>query len=251
MNDLLKYNFFTYSSKGARPFQEDYLLVKPERGVFALSDGFGGAVNTKQDRASFACESVIDFIENKMGDTDATLPFEIRKYYTLGANVIFNALLYANQNLLRKNEKKAINEMSGASVCAGFLSQGRLAIGNNGVCRGYLIRNGEKVSLIQPRSYFSFLGEKKGSESLDDFPLSALGIFEDTQPEITEYQLRDEDICIFMTDGFGNHLDEWLKNYKLNKFNYDDLFKNLEKKLTEIESLFEDNSSLILVKVKK
>lgn len=248
---MFKYNYFTYQVNGKRPFQEDAVIVKPERNVFALADGFGGGQNKDENIAQYACESVIDFIENKMGDTGATLPFEIRKYYTLGGNVVFNSMLYANNNILKFNSTRSMNEMGGASVCTGFLNHGRLSIGNLGLCQGFLVRDGQKNSILQPRSYRSYLlsGHKKFSG--EDFPLSALGLYEDMQPEITEYQLSVDDVLIFMTDGFKSLLSGWMDDYKLNKYNYDELFSGLSLKLKQSESEVDDNSTILLVKVSK
>lgn len=248
----LKYHYFSYQMSGQRPFQEDAVWIKPERGVFALADGFGGSAGEENKSVGArACESVSEFIENKMGDADATLPFEMRKYFTIGGNVIFNSLLYANEVLLKWNEGKNLNERGGASLCAGYIQKNRISLGNCGLCQGYLIRNGMKSELIQPRSYKRFLMSSplKQSET-DDFPLVSLGIFSDMQAEVSEYALEKEDVLIFMTDGWsGGGLTEVLADYQLNKFNYIELFDFFSKKLKELESQTKDNSTILLIKV--
>lgn len=70
-----------------------------------LPGGFGGKVRGKQ--AAEKCLSHIhQFIQNGLEDSEVTLPFVYRSYLSSYSNFIFNAVLYANQNVCREFAKE-------------------------------------------------------------------------------------------------------------------------------------------------
>src|SRR5690606_16370015 len=94
-----------FSTQGEAAIQEDYVLAKKERGLFVVGDGFGGGENGA-NASRIACESVLGFLDKEAGDLEATLPFVLRKYYSLAGNVLFNTLVHANKKVLKANQGK-------------------------------------------------------------------------------------------------------------------------------------------------
>ncbi|MFZ9596674.1 MAG: hypothetical protein ACO3A2_11440 [Bdellovibrionia bacterium] len=195
----------TFSSQGNCPAQEDYCLIHQERGIFVIADGFGGPEPGRQ-AAKLGCESVQSFLFKEAGDLEATLPFVLRQYFSLLGNVLFNAMLFANQKINEGNRGKTIHEKGGASVLSGFIDGDLLALANVGVCSASLIRRGEKgaekTNLVVPRSLSRlvnpFLKQPNPSQSI---PLMALGMVGDLEPEIVEHRLKPGDWLILSTDG--------------------------------------------------
>ena len=70
-----------FQLQGTAPVQEDFFEVNPKRGIFILADGFGGTAGKKA--AEITVKSVKKFLEQEAGDLDATLPFELRSYFSL------------------------------------------------------------------------------------------------------------------------------------------------------------------------
>ncbi len=192
------------SVQGTRDVQEDFVLSSPERNIFVVADGFGGS-SAGVDASRTACESVRAFLEKEIGDEDATLPFVIRKYYSLAANVLFNAVLHANRRVLVLNQAKNVQERGGASLLAGFLDGNHVALANVGSCVSYLWRAGRVTRLTTPRSYGQLVDPVEEhvevSETRWRVPLSALGMTEDLEPEIYEFQGRPGDILAVGTSG--------------------------------------------------
>jgi hypothetical protein len=163
----------------ARALNEDAYITSPELGVFAVADGFGG--NGAGDLAAKTSLSDLRyFIEAGMRDSDVTLPFVYRSYYTAAGNLLFNAFLYANQKLYEANAQKHINGRGGASMLAAFFDGSHLTLANAGLCGAMLIRNGRMQTVLRPKSYNAVRGVYQGSWNARwAFPLASLGTAKD------------------------------------------------------------------------
>ena len=193
-----------FSGAGGRPVQEDQILASRERGIFILADGFGGPVAGVR-AAKIACDEVRNFLFKEAGDRDATLPFELRSYFSLAGNVLFNALIHANRKVWGQNTAVGVNERGGASVVAGFVDDDLLAIANVGACSAWLYRGGEMRELVIPRTLARMRDPMGGAAASPELqiPLMALGMGEDLEPEIFEYRIQPGDWLLFQTDGVG------------------------------------------------
>lgn len=193
----------TFLHGGSRPDQEDHVLVLEDRRIFVVADGFGGpAPGAKASQT--ACEAVKNFLFKEAGDLDATLPFELRSYFSLAGNVLFNALVHANKKVKKLNAGKDVHEKGGASVLAGFMDGDLLAIASVGACSAWLFRDGESRELVMPRTYARMVDPFHPDHHADfQVPLMAMGISDDLEPEIFEYRMRPGDWLLFQTDGLN------------------------------------------------
>jgi protein phosphatase len=194
--------------------QEDHLLLNPDRGIFVVADGFGGPASGLA-AAKLACESIQGFLFKEAGDLDATLPFELRPYFSLAGNVLFNAIVHANRKLTKHNSGRNVNEKGGAAVLAGFLDGDLLALANVGGCTGWLMRGGAMIEIVTPRT-FGKLCDPFATSDCDPgnevwrVPLTALGMFDNLEPEIFECRLRPGDWVLLHTDGISSGMREAL-----------------------------------------
>jgi protein phosphatase len=193
----------TFLHAGSRPDQEDHVLVLEDKRIFVVADGFGGpAPGAKASQT--ACEAVKNFLFKEAGDLDATLPFELRSYFSLAGNVLFNALVHANKKVKKLNAGKDVHEKGGASVLAGFMDGDLLAIASVGACSAWLFRDGESRELVMPRTYARMVDPFHPDHHADfQVPLMAMGISDDLEPEIFEYRMRPGDWLLFQTDGLN------------------------------------------------
>lgn len=242
MNSRLRVKaLVTYSNQGARPAQEDYIVADPKRKIFVVADGFGGPVAGLQASKS-ACEAVKGFLEREAGDPEATLPFILRKYFSLAGNVLFNALIHANRHLGNLNIGKSANEKGGASVLAGFIDGDLLAIASVGVCSAWIYRGGQRTRLNTPRSY-GWLDDPFSSGN--ELPLMALGMFSDLEPEISEMRVRSGDWIVLHTDGITPETLGAIE--EVNKMNSDagSSAERLQSMLAATQ--YEDNASISIM----
>lgn len=188
-----------FQLQGAAPLQEDFFEVNPERGIFIIADGFGGSSGKKA--AEIAVKSVKKFLEQEAGDLDATLPFELRSYFSLAGNVLFNAISYANQKLIQENQNLQMMERGGASLIAGYLEGKLLALANVGACRLHLSREGRIKEVVSPKT-LERQTNPFSEESDSSIPLMSFGTAKQLEPEITEIELHAGDQLCFATSGF-------------------------------------------------
>jgi serine/threonine protein phosphatase PrpC len=208
--------------QGSSPILEDYFEVNPSRGIFILADGFGGGAGQKV--AEIAVKSVRQFLEQEAGDLDATLPFELRSYYSLAGNVLFNAIAYANQKIYQFNQDKTPMHRGGASLIAGYIEGRLLSVANVGAVQLFLHRDGQTKSLVTPRTLARQTDPFSEESSLgSQVPLMSLGTAKQMEPEVSEIELKAGDqVCfqtgmvdsnlrsqLFQLNASGDHLKQW------------------------------------------
>jgi protein phosphatase len=240
----------TFSSKGNRPGQEDFLLVDREKGIFIIADGFGGPIPGAQ-ASKLACEVIRSFLFKEAGDLEATLPFVLRNYFSLAGNVLFNALIFANKKLANSNHGKNVHERGGASVLAGFIDGDLLALANVGTCDAWLLRDGKLVELVVPRTFGRlcdpFASPDLGKGSSDELcaPLIALGMASDLEPEIFEYRLKKGDWVILTTDGIHARVRDEIAEIHKKGMQSESSIKEVNEMLEK--QAFQDNASVSII----
>lgn len=244
-NNLKVKALSTFSSKGKRPAQEDFLIVDGEKGFFIVADGFGGP-SPGLEASKIACESIRSFLFKEAGDLDATLPFVLRSYFSLAGNVLFNSLIHANRKVRALNKNKNVHECGGASVIAGFIDGDLLAIANVGVCTAWLFRNGKAIEMVIPRS-FGKLCDPFSLEMQENLkvPLMALGLTEDLEPEIFEYRLQRGDWVVFESDGIPNKLHSEIALIQSQRMSSSQAIQEVSKILKNAD--YQDNASISLI----
>ena len=118
--------------------------------------------------------------------------------------MLFNSLIHANRKVWGLNQKKGVNERGGASVLAAFLDGDLLAIASAGACSAWLFRGGKTRELVTPRTLARMRDPMNDSPASEvQVPLMALGMADDLEPEVFEYQVRPGDWILLQSDGIG------------------------------------------------
>ena len=239
----LAVNIFT--AKGNRPAQEDHLLIAEKKGIYVVADGFGGPEPGYQ-AAKTACDSVYDFLSREGGDEDATLPFELRSYFSLSGNILFNAFMHANEKVNRMNDERDVHERGGASVIGGFLDGNLLSIANVGACSAWLFRGQSYQRLILPKTYERMVDPTQlANQNGNDVPLMSLGTAAHLEPEITEVILQKGDWVLMHTDGLVEDRIEEVMTLRATNDRLDKLVERADLLFKSIQ--FMDNISLSLI----
>ena len=186
--------------QGQAPVQEDYFEVNPERGIFMIADGFGGSAG--EAAAKLAVKSIRQFLEQEAGDLDATLPFELRPYFSLAGNVLFNAVAYANQKVMKLNQNRSSMQAGGASLLAGYLEGRLLALANVGSCSAHLFRGGRSKEIAVPKTLERQVNPFEETSPMGiSVPLMSFGTAKLLEPEIIEVEMKPGDQLCFQTPG--------------------------------------------------
>jgi serine/threonine protein phosphatase PrpC len=184
----------------------DVVWVVPEEQLFCMVSALG---RESDHRASSegVCRSVQEFLKSQARDADATLPYVIRSYYSLAGNVLFNAILYANQKVYASNKNKTGYQKSGASLVAGYLDGNLLALAQVGGFRIVLVRDGRAREIVRPRTYGQLVDPLELTHGPENhLPLMAVGMSADCEPEIVELRLESGDRIVIETRSHGNSL---------------------------------------------
>ncbi len=172
---------------------EDKILSLPDKRVLVIADGFGGGGEDGR-AADVACAAVHQFLSEEAGDLEATLPFEMRSYFSLAGNVLFNALVHANRQILGNNRSRSVHSRQGASVIAAYLDGQAVSLASVGGCSAWFCREGNWASLLTPRSWGRWVEPTRPARTSEErLPLMALGISEDLEPEVVEVRTRPGD----------------------------------------------------------
>jgi serine/threonine protein phosphatase PrpC len=216
-----------FQFQGLSPVQEDRFEVNPDRGIFILADGFGGGAGKRA--AEIVTASMKRFLETEAGDLDATMPFEIRPYFSLAGNILFNAISFSNQKLMREFSELPTPERGGASLVAGYLEGRLLALANVGACRVHLIRDGKIKEIVSPKTI-----ERQVNPFQEEFdsavPLMSFGTARQLEPEIVEVELRPGDRICFASSGLRQSARDQLLQLK----NRDEFSQGLDAIRSEI-----------------
>jgi serine/threonine protein phosphatase PrpC len=239
-----------------KPENEDAGLVRKDIGFVAIADGFGGK-NVGHSVSKKILEDIAVFVENGLGDSEVTLPFVYRSYYSSQANLLFNAASFANRELFIENKNKPINLRGGTSACFALIQGRKITIANIGSCTAYLLRGEKLVELVKPRSYNAYKGYSNSSQNWEwkrewAFPIQTFGMLSDVEPEISEFEVCPGDQIFLMTDGVYPHLNEEvfasLKIPAIMHGNEEDIYQQNQILISNLKAKFgEDDSSIISI----
>lgn len=201
----MKINTWSFQHQGAAPIQEDVVWHQEQFKFWMVLDGFGGSTGLKA--AQIVQEACVEFMQHECGDFEATLPFEIRRYYSLAGNVIYNAVAYANKKLFEAMKGAPWENCGGASAIIAYQEGQRLTFGSVGACRLYLHRQGKVQKLSHPKTLATWMSPDGNLEATDyEVPLMYFGSAQQLEPEINEIRIQSNDEILLETSGVNDVL---------------------------------------------
>ena len=193
---------FGYSDPGCvRSNNEDYFISDPERGIFILADGMGGA-----NAGEYASRLSADLLHHALSDSAANshaLPLE-------------QAFLQANRAVRRAaQEDPQLNGMGTTLLVARALGEGRMEIGMVGDSRAYLCSAHQFSQITEDQTWIAEGGSRLGlgEEALKKHPMRhvltmAVGSTDDLQTRTYGLQLAPGDQLLLCSDGLHGIVSE-------------------------------------------
>jgi PPM family protein phosphatase len=198
------------SHVGRRHNNEDNFLVEAELRLFAVADGMGG-YEGGEIASRLAVDSLRDFFRRNADDEDATWPFKLNRALSLAENLVSTGVRCAD--LAVRTEKNGHLHEMGSTVAVLYLETGRAVIGHLGDSRIYLWRGGELQQLTIDHSLYEQFRAAGDRElpPLENFAYAnvitrALGIGENSAPELRSVPLLAGDRLLLCTDGLSGAL---------------------------------------------
>ncbi len=192
-----------YETGCVRKNNEDFFLILPEAGLFAVADGMGGhnageiasnlAINELKKRAS-----ALHFI-----NTD-----EVQQW-------LIDAIEGANREVFEASSHADEMEGMGTTLTALVLKENKAVIGHIGDSRIYLWRDlslsllSEDHSMVNELVRLGQITEEKAKNHPHRNILSrALGVERNTEIDCFKLEFQADDVFLLCTDGFSNVIED-------------------------------------------
>lgn len=198
-----------------RDHNEDHILVAPEHGLFAVADGMGGhAAGEVASRA--AIEALDDFVVRANAEKDFEWPFGTRNAYTHEQNILHNAAMLANRQVVAMAEQNRSYGGMGTTLAVLYIPDEIAHICHVGDSRVYLYRNGMLNPLTQDHSWVNeqvqrnLISEEEARQHRwRNVITRALGNRESVEVEMMQpLEPRPEDIFLLCSDGLTSMLED-------------------------------------------
>jgi protein phosphatase len=199
-----------------RDHNEDALLVLPEHRVAVVCDGMGGH-EAGEVASGIGVETVKRFFE-LAGDLDATWPFRYDRSKDEGTNLLSVAAQWANQRIREATDASAnaAGKRGMGTTFVGCVVRDRKAwFGWVGDSRGYVWRRGELHPTTRDHSLLNELIRtgRLSEEEIQGFQhknviTRALGMAEQTQVDVSAWDLEPGDVCLICCDGLTGMVED-------------------------------------------
>jgi serine/threonine protein phosphatase PrpC len=199
-----------------RPTNEDNFRISPERNLFVLSDGMGGAANGEVASA-IAVEAV--FAPPHENGSAAFGNSTARSEFSPDKNPVTNALVRAIEFANRKVHEEAMRDPAsrgmGATIVAVHITGSRLALAHVGDSRAYLFRANALEQLTADHSLVAeqvrhglMTHEQAATSELQSVLTRALGMEENVEIDADEIELLPRDSVLLCSDGLTRMVSE-------------------------------------------
>ena len=129
-----------------RQNNEDYYLVLPERGLYLLADGMGGA-QAGEHASKLAADTVSEFLDGKDPVDAATLAAAFEE---------------ANRRVLAAASEDASLEGMGTTLVAALEHGSEVLIASVGDSRAYVYQNGQLLAVTEDQTWVQEVGRRLG-----------------------------------------------------------------------------------------
>lgn len=190
---------FALSDKGCvRSNNEDYCLIDPERGLFILADGMGGA-RAGEQASRIAVETVAETVRSA-GAPDS--------------QVLIRATEEANRRVIETAHGDPSLEGMGTTLVAALEVDGELAITSVGDSRAYVLDDGGLHMITEDQTWVNEVGRPLGldEESLRHHPMRhvlTMAIGASSPLTINHYRLplKSGELVLICSDGLHGVLE--------------------------------------------
>jgi protein phosphatase len=237
-----------------RDHNEDAIASDETMGFVVLADGMGGykagEVASEMAVLSITTELMETMANQRPGRIDAILDKQAE------AQLILNAVKSANDVIYSVSQSQPQCAGMGTTLVVGVFTNNKLLVGHIGDSRMYRLRNQilsqitEDHSLLQEQIKAGLITSEQAKYSANkNLVTRALGVDEEVELELNEYDVEMGDIYLLCSDGLTDLVDDEAIQSALNKLLPD--MDNAAKALVHManENGGKDNISVILVKV--
>lgn len=190
-----------------RQINQDSMFVSKNSAfpLFIVADGMGGH-KAGEVASEMAVSIITTSLSSRLMDDDVIVNIE---------KEILDSIKKANRELL--NHSQVIEDCNGmgTTITLGYIKDAKLYVGHVGDSRAYIIRNEELKQITDDHSLVNEL-LKNGDISIEEAMkhpqknviTRAVGTNEDICIDINSFELKENDIILFCSDGLTNMIEE-------------------------------------------
>jgi serine/threonine protein phosphatase PrpC len=189
-----------------RPTNEDNFGISPERNLFVLSDGMGGAANGEVASA-IAVEAVIA-ATHENGSRPALGNSTPRSEFAAHTNDLLRTIEVGNRKIHEEAMRDPASRGMGATIVAVQINGSRLSLAHVGDSRAYLLRAGALEQLTADHSLVAeqvrhglMTHQQAAASELQSVLTRALGMEENVEIDADEIELLPRDSVLLCSDG--------------------------------------------------
>lgn len=192
---------------------EDNFRIAPERNLFVLSDGMGGAANGEV--ASALAVEAVSAATQENGSSAAPGNSVPLSEFSAHTNNLVRAIESANRQIHEYALRDAASRGMGATIVAVQIAGSRLALAHVGDSRAYLLRAGALEQLTADHSLVAeqvrhglMTHQQAAASELQSVLTRALGMEENVEVDANEIELLPRDSVLLCSDGLTRMVPE-------------------------------------------
>ena len=198
-----------------RDHNEDSIAWDEQFGIITLADGMGGA-KAGEIASNIAAETMLQEVRKEIEDLQSSLETVIdRQRYTCGSLILQNALLKANQVILRVAKTQPQCSGMGTTSVTLLFYDNMVSVCHVGDSRLYLLRDGflrqitEDHTVIQELIRCGLYTEEQAKESVNkNIVTRAVGVTDELQTDLQEEPTMPGDTLLVCSDGLTDLVDD-------------------------------------------
>jgi len=195
-----------------RTLNEDVYSVRPDRGVFIVCDGMGGAP-AGEVASAIAAHTILEYLTER--SSAATASAEARTGYLPQTNQLAEAVRVSNAVIYQQTQAHPLRAGMGTTVVGAWIGTHVASVAHVGDSRAYLWRHDrlEAVtrdhSLVETQIRAGLLDREQGARSDEQhILLRAVGREPDVEVELNEIPIVPGDYLVLCSDGLTRMISE-------------------------------------------
>jgi protein phosphatase len=192
-----------------RSNNEDNYYLDEKLGILVVADGMGGHASG-ETASSLAVNVIRDYFQGPqklIGDYDQS--------YRAATNKLNSAIRLANLAVYEAAQSSPQLKDMGTTIVAVLLTGKQLSIAHIGDSRAYLVRGGNIEQLTDDHSMVNeqlkrdiITKEEAIHSTMKNILTKALGISAETEADLNELTIFDDDILLLCSDGLSNMVSD-------------------------------------------
>ncbi|RKD27834.1 protein phosphatase [Caminicella sporogenes DSM 14501] len=186
--------------------EDSFYIDEDNHSVFIVADGMGGH-NAGEIASKMAIEIVSEYIKENWSNVNLKDKFEVH-------SLLREAIERANKKIYEKSLVNKELDGMGTTLTIAIIDKTFLYIGHIGDSRAYVLRNDDLFQITQDHTLVSELLKNGTITEIEaknhpkrNIITKALGTGYNVEPELINYQIKDNDIIILCTDGLTNVIE--------------------------------------------